>query len=69
MYELIFGAFSLDTIEGIKRAAIPLNEIEDILRIRKPLYDGFASFRIIIDHKTIDEIVNEIMKLLGKEKK
>ncbi len=47
----------------------PLNEIEDILRIRKPLYDGFASFRIIIDHKTIDEIVNEIMKLLGKEKK
>jgi len=43
----------------------PLNEIENILRIRKPLYDKFASFRIIIDHKSIDEIVNEIIKILG----
>ena len=43
----------------------PLNEIENILRIRKPLYDEFASFRIIIDHKSIDEIVNEIIELLG----
>ena len=45
----------------------PLNEIENILRIRKPLYDEFASFRIIIDHKTIDEIVNEIIEILGKK--
>ena len=43
----------------------PLNEIENILRIRKPLYDKFASFRIIIDHKSIDEIVNEIIEILG----
>ena len=43
----------------------PLNEIENILRIRKPLYDEFASFRIIIDHKSIDEIVNEIIEILG----
>jgi shikimate kinase len=43
----------------------PLNEIENILRIRKPLYDEFASFRIIIDHKSIHEIVNEIIDILG----
>ncbi len=43
----------------------PLNEIENILRIRKPLYDKFASFRIIIDNKSIDEIVNEIIEILG----
>ncbi len=43
----------------------PLNEIENVLRIRKPLYDKFASFRIIIDHKSIDEIVNEIIEILG----
>ncbi len=43
----------------------PLNEIENMLRIRKSLYDKFASFRIIIDHKSIDEIVNEIIGILG----
>lgn len=43
----------------------PLNEIEKILRFRKPLYDEFASFRIIIDNKSINEIINEIIKLLG----
>ena len=43
----------------------PLNEIEKILRIRKPLYDKYASFRIIIDHKSIDEIVKEIIEILG----
>ena len=43
----------------------PLNEIENILRIRKPLYDKFASFRIIIDNKSIEDIVNEIIEILG----
>ena len=45
----------------------PLNEIENILRIRKPLYDKFASFRIIIDHKSIDAIINEIIEILGNK--
>ena len=45
----------------------PLNEIENILRIRKPLYDEFASFRITIDHKSIDKIVNEIIEILGNK--
>ena len=44
----------------------PLNEIEKILRFRKPLYDKFASFQIIIDHKSINEIVNEIIETLGQ---
>ncbi|MHA1718273.1 MAG: shikimate kinase [Promethearchaeota archaeon] len=43
----------------------PIKEIGDILRIRKPLYDKFASFRIIIDDKSIKEVINEIIEILG----
>lgn len=48
---------------SLTNAPSPVDEIESVLKFREPLYRDVATFVVEVDGKTVDEIVEEILRL------
>ena len=44
-----------------------VNKASQLFNLRKPLYEEYADYRVVTEGKSVLEITEEILKLLGKE--
>ena len=48
-------------------AVAPLQWLEALLAVRRPLYEQVAQARVLVDGRTVDEVADEVLRVLGRQ--
>lgn len=66
--EVTYQRLKHDTTRPLLQCENPLEAIEQMLKIREPIYEACANFVVVTDGKSLEDLVNEILSVTKHSK-
>lgn len=67
--ETVYERLKNDSTRPLLQGEEPMSKIEELLKVRAPIYEKASQLHVDVDGKTFDEIVDEIEILIGYDER